>query len=76
MGEWSEYFEDFPEENPANLVNGQFNPTEAARLRMLENQKTQVAQESKALQKKMFDMAAEAKQLAEKSNQENSSKKP
>ena len=27
MGEWSEYFEDFPEENPANWVNGQFNPT-------------------------------------------------
>lgn len=26
MGEWSEYFEDFPEENPANWVDGQFNP--------------------------------------------------
>lgn len=26
MGEWSEYFEDFPEENLANWVNGQFNP--------------------------------------------------
>lgn len=26
MGEWSDYFEDFPEENPANWVNGQFNP--------------------------------------------------
>ncbi|MBL0561410.1 hypothetical protein HQ395_16545 [Aeromonas hydrophila] len=26
MGEWSEYFEDFPEENPANWVNGEFNP--------------------------------------------------
>ena len=24
MGEWSEYFEDFPEENPANWANGQF----------------------------------------------------
>ncbi len=24
MGEWSEYFEDFPEENPANWINGQF----------------------------------------------------
>lgn len=22
MGEWSEYFEDYPEENPANYVNG------------------------------------------------------
>lgn len=26
MGEWSDYFEDFPEENPANWVNGKFNP--------------------------------------------------
>ncbi|ESQ15264.1 MAG: hypothetical protein N838_33000 [Thiohalocapsa sp. PB-PSB1] len=24
MGEWSEYFSDFPEENPANWVNGRF----------------------------------------------------
>jgi hypothetical protein len=24
MGEWSDYFEDFPEENPANWVNGRF----------------------------------------------------
>lgn len=26
MGEWSEYFEDFPEENPANYYNGCFDP--------------------------------------------------
>ena len=26
MGEWSEYFEDFPEENPGNYVNGRFDP--------------------------------------------------
>lgn len=26
MGEWSEYFEDFPEENPANYVHGRFAP--------------------------------------------------
>lgn len=26
MGEWSDYFEDFPEENPANWVNGRFAP--------------------------------------------------
>ena len=24
MGEWSDYFEDFPEENPANWVNGAY----------------------------------------------------
>ena len=23
MGEWSEYFEDFPEENPANWISGE-----------------------------------------------------
>lgn len=26
MGEWSDYFEDFPEENPANYANGRFDP--------------------------------------------------
>jgi len=30
MGEWSDYFEDFPEENPANFVDGKFNPQLAA----------------------------------------------
>jgi hypothetical protein len=29
MGEWSEYFEDFPEENPANWVAGRFDPQAA-----------------------------------------------
>jgi hypothetical protein len=24
MGDWSDYFEDFPEENPTNWINGQF----------------------------------------------------
>ncbi|AYC32136.1 hypothetical protein D3880_06945 [Pseudomonas cavernae] len=26
MGEWSDYFEDFPEENPANYADGRFDP--------------------------------------------------
>lgn len=26
MGEWSDYFEDYPEENPANYVAGRFDP--------------------------------------------------
>lgn len=26
MGEWSDYFEDFPEEDQANYINGQFSP--------------------------------------------------
>jgi hypothetical protein len=33
MGEWSDHFEDFPEENPANYVNGRFDPAAAAALR-------------------------------------------
>ena len=31
MGEWSEYFEDFPEENPANWIDGRFDPEVAKR---------------------------------------------
>lgn len=34
MGEWSEYFEDFPEENSANYVNGKFDPKGAEALRI------------------------------------------
>lgn len=33
MGEWSEYFEDFPEENSANYVNGRFSPRLAQEIR-------------------------------------------
>jgi len=29
VGEWSEYFEDFPEENQANYVAGRFDPSRA-----------------------------------------------
>lgn len=36
MGEWSEYFEDFPEENSANYVNGRFDPKGAEALRARE----------------------------------------
>lgn len=27
MGEWSEYFEDFPEQDPGNYVGNEFNPS-------------------------------------------------
>ncbi|WP_421173964.1 hypothetical protein [Aeromonas enteropelogenes] len=37
MGEWSDYFEDFPEENSANYVNGQFNPQLAQEIRNQED---------------------------------------
>lgn len=33
MGEWSEYFEEFPQENPANWINGRFDPEGAHRAR-------------------------------------------
>ena len=46
MGEWSEYFEDFPEENPANYMNGIFNPQEAQRQRA---QAAKLKQEQAAL---------------------------
>ena len=46
MGEWSEYFEDFPEENPANYVGNRFDPKAAEALRV---QAAKVAQEQAAL---------------------------
>lgn len=64
MGEWSEYFEDFPEENPANWVNGRFDPAAAARQREIEESKRKVAEESNLLQQKMEQMAADAKRNA------------
>jgi hypothetical protein len=30
MGDWSDYFEDFPEENPANYVGHKYDPQGAA----------------------------------------------
>ncbi len=64
MGEWSEYFEDFPEENPANWVNGRFDPATAARQREIEESNRKVAEESNLLQQKMEKMAADAKRNA------------
>ena len=43
MGEWSEYFEQFPEENPANYVDGRFDPKGAEALRA-QNSKVAVKQ--------------------------------
>jgi hypothetical protein len=44
MGEWSEYFEDFPEENPANYVGNRFDPQAAAQ----RNRQAQEQQEAQA----------------------------
>lgn len=72
MGECSEYFEDFPEENPANWVNGRFDPAAAARQRAIEEGNRKVAMESQDLQRKIFKMAEDAKQKAKQRESENS----
>lgn len=36
MSEWSNYFKDFPKENPANYVDGAYNPKLAAAIRKRE----------------------------------------
>ena len=64
MGEWSDYFEDFPEENPANWVGGRFDPAAAARQCEIESANRRVAKDSAALQKEMFKMAEDAKKKA------------
>jgi len=76
MGEWSEHFEDYPEENPANWVNGQYNPTDAARQRAVDEQNMQVAKQSEALQRKMFEMATEAKSAAPQTTEDKPDEKP
>lgn len=39
MGEWSDYFEDFPEENPANYVGDRFDPKGAEAMRSAEEKR-------------------------------------
>lgn len=56
MGEWSDYFEDFPDENPANYVNGRFDPQGAA---------TQRAAESK-LRQDQANLNAEIRAIVQK----------
>jgi len=52
MGDWSEYFEDFPEENPANWVGDRYDPAGAERIREAEEIKRRVAVESQVLQQR------------------------
>lgn len=65
MGEWSEYFEDFPEENPANWVGDRYlGPDGARQYRLERNRLTQlkeVAREQVAIaQQKLNHEIAEA----------------
>jgi hypothetical protein len=62
---------DFPEQNSANLVNGQYKPAKAARHKNSKQQDTQVTKKSKGLKKKMFKIAAEAKKSADNSSKVN-----
>ena len=41
MGEWSEYFADFPEEDQANYIGGRFDPAGAAAARAREERARQ-----------------------------------
>lgn len=66
MGEWSEYFEDFPEEDPANYwSDGRFEIGAAAKERALlakrEQERAAVARESAALRARLERIALEAK---------------
>ncbi|WP_204140902.1 hypothetical protein [Halomicronema sp. CCY15110] len=68
MGEWSEYFEDFPEENPANYIGEQFNPEGARRLRA---QKTELQAK---LQKEQAALDAEIQAVIDKAKRNNQRK--
>jgi hypothetical protein len=58
MGEWPEYFEDFPEENPANWVGGRFDPKAAQKAR---NHGAKLATEQSALNSTIGKLIADGK---------------
>jgi len=65
MGDWSDYFEDFPEENPANWIGGRFDPQGAKEAR---------AREAK-LVREQTKLDAEISSIIKKHSGGNSSKK-
>ena len=60
MGEWSDYFEQFPEENPANYVGERFAP-EGTRARA--KQSAQVAHDQARLNAEIREIVAKHKKL-------------
>lgn len=54
MGDWSEYFEDFPEENPTNWINGRFDPQGAKLQRQREAQFAHAEKEANAELRQMI----------------------
>ena len=61
MGDWSDYFEDFPEEDPANYVDGRFDPQKARELRA---KQAKLAEEQAALNAKIAAVIAAAQKKA------------
>ncbi|HHL1990348.1 TPA: hypothetical protein ACQ105_001163 [Acinetobacter baumannii] len=57
MGEWSDYFEDFPEEDPCNYINGQFNEELAQqRRRLLNSVSSTPSEKERRLRKEQQDL--------------------
>lgn len=63
MGEWSDHFEDFPEEDPGNYVDGVYDPQSAAQARAADKK---LEQENKDLKSKLDRITNEAKQNAKR----------
>ncbi|MGB2904818.1 MAG: hypothetical protein WBJ68_01955 [Candidatus Dechloromonas phosphoritropha] len=58
MGEWSEYFEDFPDEDPGNYVGVRFDPAGAKAQR---EQKSRVAEAQAKLDAEIASIVAKHK---------------
>jgi hypothetical protein len=58
VGDWSDYFEDFPEEDPANYVNGRFDPEKARELR---EQSARLSTAQQALDQKIASIVDEGR---------------
>lgn len=65
MGEFSEYFEDFPEANPANYVGNRFDPQGAKRL---EAEKARVKQDQAALNAEIQSIIEKARESIKRKN--------
>ena len=65
MGEMYEYFQDFPEEDPANYVGNHFDPEGAKRLRA---EKARLKQEQAALDAEIRSIIEKARQSLNQKN--------
>ena len=60
MGEWSDYFEDYPEEDMSNYVNGVFNP-ELARQRNSSSLMPHISEHEKKLRREQYKILMRSK---------------